>query len=130
MERVSVAWERGDYDRLRTLLHPAGSWYLVTEHPRTITDPDELVEAIRHAKQDTVYDFQPMRYVALSDYVPLGLCYIRTPLAGGSGHQIGRYVFLLEVRDELFYRSECFRTDDEAMAAFEAGWQRDGEHVH
>jgi ketosteroid isomerase-like protein len=120
MERVSVAWEGGDYETLRSLLHP----YVVVEKPRMITDPDELVDAIRDAQQRTAYQFRPTKYVELSEHVLLGTCTIRTAVRGG-GHIVAPYVFLLEVRDELFYRRELFPSQQAAHEAFESGWESD-----
>ena len=125
MERVSAAWVAGDYEALRELLHPEGVWFLVSASSRMYFDPDEFVDAIRDAREHTVYEFNPMTHDPLGARVLLGSCFIRTPIpAAGVGHNMSRYTFLLEVRDGLFFRSETFASEQEARSAFLRGWGR------
>jgi ketosteroid isomerase-like protein len=129
MRDVSAAWKGRDYRMLRDLLHPDGVWFLpdgmqllVGDRPRFILGLEELIEAI--ARANTSLDFGDDVYEPLSDAVVLGSCHIRTPLPGRHrGHRdLGRYVFLLEVRDRLFFRSESFSSEDAAREAFGRGW--------
>ena len=120
MEWLSVAWERGEYETVRTLLHPNGSWAFVTTETRTFTDPDEFVEAIRYAQQETSYKLFTVSHEQLSDSILLASAYVRTPTHGGRGHNVGRHYFLVEVRDGRFYSSEYFPREAEARAAFKA----------
>lgn len=123
MKRVTLAWETSDYPTLRKLLHSHGAWVFISDETRIVFDPDELVEAIRYAQERTNYKLYTVTHTALGRQVVLGSAYIRTPAGpGGVGHRLGRHVFLCGVRDSLFFRSESFRTEEEARAAFEAGW--------
>jgi len=122
MERVGAAWAAGDLELLRSLLHPEGSWMFIDVAPRLIQDRDELIRAIRGAQDDARYRLGPITHKPLDGRVVLGSCQVRTTLSGGKGHRIARYVFLLEVRDGLFYRSEVFPGEDAARAAFARGW--------
>jgi len=125
MRQVSAAWKQRQYASLRELLHPDGMWFLVDDNPRFIVGRDEFVEAIARAQHETVFDFSNDKYEPLSETILLGAAHIRTPLPDGQhGHRLGRYHFLLEVRDGLFYRSECFPTEAAARAAFATGWGR------
>lgn len=118
MELVSAAWERGEYDTVRALLHPHGTWAFVTTEVRTFTDPDEFVDAIRVAQQRTSYKLFTFSHEQLDDSVLLASAYIRTPACTHNGHSLGRHFFLVEVRDDLFYSSEHFKGEQEARAAF------------
>lgn len=123
VERVGVAWESGDYDKLRTLLHPEGSWVVVSAEPRTISDPDELIKAIEVAQKTTSYRTYTMEYEPLGGPVVLARGYVRTPAGHGvPGHTLARRYFLLEVRDGLLFRREHFPSEDDARGAFRAGW--------
>jgi hypothetical protein len=121
MERVSLAWESGDYPALRMLLHPAGSWVFIGGNVRTISDPDELVDAIRHEQERTGYKLYTVTNESLGEAVVLFGAYIRASV-GTTGHRCWRHTFLCEVRDELFFRSEHFHSEPEARAAVDAGW--------
>ena len=129
MRGVSAAWKGGDYRTLRDLLHPDGVWFLpdgmrvlVDDRPRFILGLEELTEAL--ARADANLDFGDVVYEPLSEAVVLGSCHIRTPLPGrhGGHHDLGRYIFLLEVRERLFFRSESFPSEDAARQAFGRGW--------
>lgn len=122
MERVGAAWAGRDLDVLRPLLHPAGSWAFVDDRPRVITDPDELVEAIRELQQDPLYQVSNVRHTPLTDRIVLGSCQVRTAMRNSRGHTVAQYFLLLEVRDGLFYRSESFPSEVAARAAVDAGW--------
>jgi ketosteroid isomerase-like protein len=122
MERVGAAWAAGDLVLLRSLLHPGGSWMFIDIDPRLIQDRDELIRAIRDAQDDAMYRLGPITHKPLDGRVVLGSCQVRTTLRGGAGHRIARYVFLLEIRDGVFYRSEIFPGEDAARAAFARGW--------
>jgi len=119
MEWLSLAWERGEYATVRALLHPEGSWAFVTTETRTFTDPDEFVNAIRYAQENTSYKLFTVSHELLSDSLLLASAYVRTPATAGAGHNLGRHFFLVEVRDDLFYRSEHFTSEDAVRAAFE-----------
>ena len=119
MEWLSLAWERGEYATVRALLHPEGSWAFVTTETRTFTDPDEFVNAIRYAQENTSYKLFTVSHELLSDSLLLASAYVRTPANAGSGHNLGRHYFLVEVRDGLFYSSEHFTSEDAVRAAFE-----------
>jgi hypothetical protein len=125
MERVSLAWETGDYPTLRTLLHPQGSWVFVSGNVRTIFDPDELVEAIRREQERTSYKLYTVTNESLGETVTLASAYIRASV-GTTGHRVGRHAFLCELRDGLFFRSEHFHSEHEARAAFDDGWGSKG----
>jgi hypothetical protein len=127
MEWLSVAWERGEYETLRTLLHPNGSWAFVTNETRTFTDPDEFVEAIRYAQQETSYKLFTVSHEQLSNSILLARAYVRTPTHQGRGHNVGRHYFLVEVRDGRFYSSEHFPGEAAARAAFKARYAREAE---
>jgi ketosteroid isomerase-like protein len=123
MRQVSITWKRGDYRALRKLLHPEGMWFLVDADPRFILGVSEFIDAIALAQRETVFDFSNDLYEELAEGVLLSQCQIRRPLRGSEhGHTLGRYFFLLEVRDGLFARSESFPTEVAARDAFEAGW--------
>jgi ketosteroid isomerase-like protein len=123
MRSVSGAWRSRDYEALRALLHPQGIWFLVDDHPRFIVGVDQFIEAIATAQQNTVFDFSNDVYEELAEGILLGHCQIRRPIPSpGHGHTVGRYYFLLEVRDGLFARSESFPTEDVAREAFAKGW--------
>jgi hypothetical protein len=112
----------GDYPTLRTLLHPSGSWEFVSTNVRIFSDPDELVDAIRHEQERKTYKLYTVTHEPLAASVVLAGAYIRTARAGGRGHGVGRQAFLCEVRDGLFFRSEAFPSEAQARAAFESGW--------
>lgn len=118
MEWLSAAWERGEYESVRALLHPEGSWTFVTTERRTFTDPDAFVDAIRYAQENTSYKLFTVSHEVLGDSVLLASAYVRTPARAGRGHNVGRHFFLVEVRDDLFYSSEHFPSEAEARAAF------------
>jgi len=121
MERVSLAWETGDYATLRTQLHPRGAWVFVSGNLRMIFDPDELVDAIRHEQENASYKLYSVTHESLGGTVVLAGAYIRTSV-GTTGQRCGRHTFLCEVRDGLFFRSEHFHSEHEARAAFDNGW--------
>jgi hypothetical protein len=103
MERVDIAWENGDYETLRKLLHPGGSWVLLSsDEPRTITGRDELVEALRAVRETTSYRIYTMKHEVLGANVVLASGYVRTPSRHGQGHDMARRYFLLEAKDGLF----------------------------
>jgi hypothetical protein len=119
MERVGVAWEHGDYEALLELLNPEGAWVFVTDQARVISGPTKLVEALRKAQETTNYKVYSVDNQQLSDSLFLSISVIRTPVSGDAGgHDLGRHVFLNEVRDGLLYRREHFVTETEARAAF------------
>jgi ketosteroid isomerase-like protein len=123
MERVDIAWESGDYETLRALLHPDGSWVLLSSNePRTITSRDELVEALKVVRETTNYRIYTMKHEVLSENVVLASGYVRTPARNGQGHDLAQRYFLLEAKDGLFYRRAQFLTEDEARMAFAEGW--------
>jgi hypothetical protein len=117
MERLSVAWERGEYGNVRALLHPNGSWALVSTETRTFTDPDEFVEAVRRAHEETGYNLFTVSHEQLADSVLLARADVRAPAREGHGYDLARHFFLVEVRDGLFYSSEHFPGEEEARAA-------------
>jgi hypothetical protein len=123
MSGVSRAWELGDLRSLRKLLHPEGAWFFVGAEPRAISDPEELIEAIRDEEATTAYNMSPITNHELSENVVLATGFIRTALPDGRGHRMSHYAFLTEVRNELFYRSELFASEEEAREAFRAGWE-------
>jgi ketosteroid isomerase-like protein len=123
MSGVSRAWELGDLRSLRKLLHPDGVWMFVGAEPRAISDPDELIEAIREEQETTAYNLSPHTNHELSENVVLATGFIRTALPNGRGHRMSHYAFLTEVRDGLFHRSEVFASEEEAREAFWAGWE-------
>src|SRR5689334_2529174 len=102
MRRASAAWKQRHYALMRNLLHPDGMWFVVDDNPRFIVGRDEFVDAIARAQQGTVFDFSNDVYEPLSETILLGAAHIRTPLPDGQhGYRLGRYHFLLEVRDGL-----------------------------
>jgi ketosteroid isomerase-like protein len=119
MERLSIAWERGEYETLRALLHPNGSWALVSTETRTFTDPDEFVEAVRQAHEETGYNLFTVSHEQLTDSVLLARADVRTPARAGHGYDLARHFFLVEVRDGLFYSSRHFSREEEARSALE-----------
>ena len=127
MERVDIAWENGDYETLRGLLHPGGSWVLLSSNEqRTITNPDELVEALKVVRETTSYRIYTMSYEVLGGGVVLASAYIRTPAGHGSdGHGLARHFFLIDVKDGLLYRQEHFHVERDARSAFDDHWGRD-----
>ena len=116
MEWLGLAWERGEYAAVRALLHPEGSWAFVTTKTRTFTDPDEFVEAIRFAQQNTSYKLFTFSHLVLSGSILLATAYVRTPARGGRGHNLGLHFFLVEVRDGLLYSSEHFGSEADVRA--------------
>ena len=126
MERVDIAWESGDYETLRGLLHPGGAWVLLSSNePRTITDRDELVEALKVVRETTSYRIYTMKHEVLGENVVLASGYVRTPSRHGQGHDMALRFFLLAAKDGLFYRRAQFLTEDEARTTFAQGWNGD-----
>ncbi len=76
---------------------------------------------MQRLQRDTMYHQSEFRYASLSDSVVLASTYVRLPV-GRAGHAYERRWWLCEVRDGLFYRSSAFRREQDALAAFSAGW--------
>lgn len=120
MRAVTRAWQAGDADHLRALLHPAGEWTFTCDGDELFSDPDAFVDAIRRAQTETIYRMEDTSLTPLGDTVVLGAAFVRRPYAGG--HAVDRHHWLCEVRDGLFFRSTAFRHEQHALAAFADGW--------
>lgn len=85
---------------------------------------DAMVEALRHAYADTMYELGDPVLTDLRDDVVLASAYLRRSEPAG-GHSARHAIWLCLVQDGLFVRSSSFATEEAARAAFaQAGQTR------
>jgi hypothetical protein len=118
---MADAWRGQNYDRLATLLHPEGAWEFVGGGGVVITDPKQLIDAIRAANRDTAYHLGEFTFEQLGDTTVLACTSARLQ-HGRQGHSHRPVFFLCEVRDDRFYRSQAFSSAEAARTAFSSGW--------
>jgi hypothetical protein len=108
------AWQARDWSRLRSLLHPEGTFESTVAGGRLL-DADGLVRSLVAAER-TALSVSGLTHEKLSDKFVLALGYVRQPRK--RGHSLSRVVWLVEVRDGLAYQSTPFRSKASALAVF------------
>ena len=114
-QQIVSAWRAKDWERLRMLIHPAGSFQMIAAGGRLV-GAEEFVERMI-AADSTVFGVDDLAYTALSEEFLLVTGSAREPLE--RGHRVSRVVWLVEVRDEMAYGSSPFRSKEAALAEYE-----------
>jgi hypothetical protein len=113
--QVVSAWQARDWDRLRSLLHPEGTFEPTTAGGRFV-DAEDLVGSLEAADR-TVFSVCGLTYEKLADDFAIAAGYVRH--LHERGHSLTRAVWLIEVRDGLAYRSTPFRSRKSALTEYE-----------
>ena len=113
-KQVVSAWQARDWDRLRALLHPKGTFESTAAGG--FVDAEDLVGSLAAADRtvDSVYG---LTYEKVSNDFVLAMGCVRH--LGEGGDSLSRAVWLVETRDGLAYRSTPFDTRESALAEHE-----------
>jgi hypothetical protein len=112
--QIVSAWQARDWNRLRSLLHPDGTFESTAAGGRVV-DADDLVSSLVAAER-AGFSVSGLTYEKLSEDFVLAFGYVPQPLK--RGRSLSRVAWLVEVRDGLAYQSTPFRTRASALAVF------------
>ncbi len=116
LDAVASAFNRRDWDRLRTLYHDDALLVTVIAHGNVV-GPDELMDIFRDLEQTAYLIGREQRVVAIDDHAVIVVAPLRyEPSAGGIAHS--SRAWLLTFKDELVYRSRDFHDEQEARDAY------------
>jgi hypothetical protein len=114
-KQVVSAWQARDWDRLRELLHPEGTFESTAAGGRFV-DAEDLVGSLEAAHR-TVDSVPGLTYEKVSNDFVLAMGCVRH--LGEDGDSPSRAVWLVETRGGLAYRSTPFDTRESALAEYE-----------
>ena len=114
-KQVVSAWQARDWDRLRALLHPKGTFESTAAGGRFV-DAEDLVGSLEAADR-TVDSVHGLTYEKVSDDFVLAMGCVRH--LGEGDNSMTRAVWLVETRDGLAYRSTPFDTRESALVEYE-----------